>query len=131
MEAAAPTIVQVGDPVLRAPTAMVPLSAIRTDEIQDLIAGMVVAMRAAPGIGLAAPQIGVSKRIVVMEDRPEMTEGIPKSVLIEREREPAPLRVLINPVMTLVGPDMRDFFEGCLSIKGYTAMVTRHREVSV
>ena len=66
-----------------------------------------------------------------MEDRPEMTEGLPKDVLIEREREPHPLRVLINPVMTLVGSDVRDFFEGCLSIKGYTAMVTRHREVAV
>ena len=131
MDVAAPTIVQVGDPVLRAPTAMVDLSAIRTAEMQNLIAGMVAAMRAAPGIGLAAPQIGVSRRIVVMEDRPEMTEGVPKGVLLEREREPAPLRVLINPVMTLVGSETRDFFEGCLSIKGYTAMVARHREVAV
>jgi peptide deformylase len=131
MDAEAPTIVQVGDPVLRAPTVAVDLNTIRTAEVQDLIAGMVAAMRHAPGIGLAAPQVGVSRRVIVMEDRPEMTEGLPKDVLIEREREPHPLRVLINPVMTLVGSDVRDFFEGCLSIKGYTAMVTRHREVAV
>ena len=131
MDVGTPAIVQVGDPVLRAPTATVDLDAIRTPAMQDLIAGMVAAMRSAPGIGLAAPQIGVSKRVVVMEDRPEMTEGLPKEVLMEREREPHPLRVLINPVMTLVGSDTRDFFEGCLSIKGYTAMVTRHREVAV
>lgn len=131
MDVEAPTIVQVGDPVLRAPTVAVDLNTIRTPEMQHLIAGMVAAMRNAPGIGLAAPQVGVSKRVIVMEDRPEMTEGLPKDVLIEREREPHPLRVLINPVMTLVGSDVRDFFEGCLSIKGYTAMVTRHREVAV
>jgi peptide deformylase len=67
--------------------------------MQDLIAGMVAAMRAAPGIGLAAPQVGVSWRMFVMEDRPEMTADLPKDVLLEREREPAPLRVLINPVV--------------------------------
>jgi peptide deformylase len=131
MEAEAPRIVQVGDPVLRAPTTAVDADAIRTPAIQDFIRGMVAAMQAAPGIGLAAPQVGVSQRIIVMEDRPEMTTDLPKDVLIEREREPHGLRVLINPVMTLVGRETRDFFEGCLSIKGYTAMVTRHREVMV
>ena len=77
MDVEAPAIVQVGDPVLRSPTAAVELGAIRTPEMRSLIAGMVAAMRAAPGIGLAAPQIGVSKRIVVMEDRPEMTADRP------------------------------------------------------
>ena len=131
MDVEAPRIVQVGDPVLRAATAAVDPSAIRTREIQNLIEGMVAAMHKAPGIGLAAPQVGVSKRIIVMEDRSEMTAGLPPVVLIEREREPQPLRVLINPVMTMVGAETRDFFEGCLSIAGYTAMVTRSREVAV
>ena len=131
MEIEAPRIVQVGDPVLRAATAAVDPGTIRTPEIQDLIHRMVAAMHRAPGVGLAAPQVGVSKRIIVMEDRPEMTAGLPRDVLIEREREPQPLRVLINPVMTMVGTETRDFFEGCLSIAGYTAMVTRNREVAV
>jgi len=131
MDVEAPRIVQVGDPVLRAATAAVEPAAIRTVEIQDLIHGMVAAMRRAPGIGLAAPQVGASKRIIVMEDRPEMTAGLPQDVLIEREREPQPLRVLINPVVAVIGPETRDFFEGCLSITGYTAMVTRLREVAV
>ena len=131
MDIEAPRIVQVGDPVLRAATAEVEPAAIRTPEIQALIHGMVAAMHKAPGVGLAAPQVGVSKRVIVMEDRPAMTAGLPKDVLIEREREPQPLRVLINPVMSLVGAETNDFFEGCLSITGYTAMVTRHREVAV
>jgi peptide deformylase len=131
MNVETPTIVQVGDPVLRSPTETVDLDTIHSLEIQDLIAGMIAAMRHAPGIGLAAPQIGVSKRIVVMEDRPEMTADLPKAVLLEREREPSPLRVLINPVVRMIGSETRDFFEGCLSIKGYTAIVTRNREVAV
>lgn len=131
MEAEAPRIVQAGDPVLRSPTAAVDVAAIRTPAMQNLIAGMVAAMRAAPGIGLAAPQVGVAKRMFVMEDRPEMTADLPKDVLIEREREPAPLRVLFNPVVRPVGAQTRDFFEGCLSIKGYTAIVTRHHAVAV
>jgi peptide deformylase len=131
MEVEAPRIVQVGDPVLRAATAAVDPGTIRTPEMQSFIQGMVAAMHKAPGVGLAAPQVGVSKRIIVMEDRPEMTAGLPKEVLIEREREPQPLRVLINPVMTMVGSQTRDFFEGCLSIAGYTALVTRNRDVAV
>ena len=131
MEVEARKIVQVGDPVLRAATTALDPGAIRTPEIQNLIQGMIAAMHKAPGVGLAAPQVGVSKRIIVMEDRPEMTAGLPQDVLIEREREPQPLRVLINPVMTMVGAETRDFFEGCLSIAGYTALVTRNRAVAV
>ena len=131
MEVETPRIVQAGDPVLRSPTAAVDVAAIRTPAMQNLIAGMVAAMRAAPGIGLAAPQVGVAKRMFVMEDRPEMTADLPKDVLIEREREPAPLRVLFNPVVRPVGSQTRDFFEGCLSVKGYTAIVTRHHAVAV
>ena len=131
MEVEARRIVQVGDPVLRSPATAVDIAAIGISAMQDLIAGMVAAIRAAPGIGLAAPQVGVAKRMFVMEDRPEMTADLPKDVLIEREREPAPLRVLFNPVVRPVGSQTRDFFEGCLSIKGYTAIVTRHHEVAV
>ena len=131
MDVEAPRIVQVGDPVLRASTTAVGSDAIRTGAMQDLVAGMVAAMHAAPGIGLAAPQVGVSCRMFVMEDRPEMTAGLPKEVLLEREREPSRLRVLFNPVIRPIGSETRDFFEGCLSIKGYTAIVTRHHEVMV
>ena len=131
MEAAAPTIVQVGDPVLRSPTAAVDAAAIRTPAMQKLVAGMVAAMRAASGVGLAAPQVGIAQRLFVMEDRPEMTAELPQEVLREREREPSPLRVLFNPVVRPLGSETRDFFEGCLSIKGYTAIVTRHHAVAV
>jgi len=61
MEVEAPRIVQIGDPVLRAATAAVDPGTIGTPEIQNLIQGMIAAMHRAPGVGLAAPQVGVSK----------------------------------------------------------------------
>jgi len=126
----APQISQVGDPVLRAKAAAVEARDIGTEEFQRLIEAMTAAMRAG-GVGLAAPQIGTSLQVVVMEDPAEYSAKMPQAERLEKEREPFDLKVMINPVLRAVGTETRDFFEGCLSIKGYTAMVRRHREVSV
>jgi len=126
----APQISQVGDPVLRRTAAEVDPRDIGTPQLRRLIAAMTGAMRAA-GVGLAAPQIGTPLQVAVMEDLPELAAKVPEAERLEREREPFALKVLINPVLREVGTETRDFFEGCLSIKGYTAMVRRHREVSV
>src|SRR5690349_11897203 len=61
-------IVQAGDPVLRRRAEPVSLDALATPFVQQLVATMVQTMRAAPGVGLAAPQVGESLRILVMED---------------------------------------------------------------
>jgi hypothetical protein len=66
-----PRIVQAGDAILRARAAEVPAERIGTPELQDLFATMIAAMRDAPGVGLAAPQIGVPLRVIVLEDRAE------------------------------------------------------------
>ena len=63
-----------------------------------------------------------------MEDRPEMTADLPKDVLIEREREPSPLRVLFNPVVRTIGSETRDFFEG---YKGLKALAPLYQRVQV
>jgi peptide deformylase len=126
----APQISQVGDPVLRRKAAEVDPGDIGTPEFKRLIEAMVGAMRAA-GVGLAAPQIGTPLQVAVMEDPDEFSAKIPEPERVEKEREPFALKVLINPVVREIGTETRDFFEGCLSIKGYTAMVRRHREVSV
>lgn len=62
---------EVGDPVLRQPAAELSASEIRERHIQDLIAMMRETMRRAPGVGLAAPQVGVPLRLVVIEDKEE------------------------------------------------------------
>jgi len=88
-------------------------------------------MRDAPGVGLAAPQVGVGFQVAVVEDQPEYTRDTTVAALEERERTPVPFHVIINPQITASeGPDVA-FFEGCLSMAGFTALVPRSRSVTV
>jgi peptide deformylase len=86
-------------------------------------------MRAAPGVGLAAPQIGLSLRIAVIEDRAEDIDMMPAEEVSELERQPVALEVLINPKYRPVGERKVTAFEGCLSLTGYRALVARHHTV--
>jgi len=125
-------VVQAGDGVLRARAADVPLDAIQSVEIQDLIETMVATMRAAPAVGLAAPQVGKSLRIIVVEDPPEASARLTEEQRVERGRmQPLPLHVFINPQLRLAGDERTIFPEGCLSIPGYAALVERHLRVQV
>jgi len=123
-------IVQIGDPVLRGAARRVTPEEIRSGEIQGLIEWMRETMREAPGVGLAAPQIGVSLQIAVIEDRAELLQAIPSEHLAERRRRPVPFQVLINPRVQAFG-DTVEFFEGCLSVDGFAALVPRYSDVSV
>ncbi|MET9714176.1 peptide deformylase [Streptomyces rochei] len=82
-------------------------------------------MHAAPGVGLAAPQVGVGLRIAVIED----PAPVPEEVRAARGRVPQPFRVLVNPSYEPVGAGRAAFFEGCLSVPGWQAVVARHAEV--
>lgn len=124
-------IVQVGDPVLRQSARPLRLEEIQSDEIQRLIADMRDTVRDAPGVGLAAPQIGVSIQLAVIEDREEYSKEIAPEVLAERERRPVPFHAIINPKLTLLPDADAIFFEGCLSLPGFTALVPRARSVRV
>jgi peptide deformylase len=84
-------IVQAGHPVLRQSAQPLTDDEIRSREIQDLIDEMREVMRAAPGVGLAAPQIGRSFQIAVIEDRAELHKDISPDLLKERERRPNPV----------------------------------------
>src|SRR5436190_17462417 len=100
-------IVQVGDPVLRQAARSLSADEIRSAEIQQLIELMRETMRDAPGVGLAAPQVGESARLVVIEDKAEYFEGMPPEQVAEREREAVPFRVLVNPRLSVVGDETR------------------------
>lgn len=115
-------IVQTGNPVLRARAMDVPPDRITTPEFQQLIATMIATMRAAPGVGLAAPQIGIPWRVIVCEDSMQ-NEAL--------SRLPFPTRVFINPELTVIGTETETFFEGCLSVAGFSAIVERAKEVEV
>lgn len=123
-------IVQAGSPVLRAAAQPVAPDQIRSREVRELIDWMRETMRDAPGVGLAAPQIGLPLQMAVLEDRVELLNSMPADVLAERGRRPVPFQVLINPRIRTSGVEV-EFFEGCLSLAGYTALVPRSLEVQV
>jgi peptide deformylase len=124
-------IVQAGDPALRDGAQPLSLEEIASGEIQQLISFMKETMRDAPGVGLAAPQVGLSIQLAVIEDRQDYLKDIPPEQLAERERRPVSLHVLINPKITLASEETVDFFEGCLSLAGFSAVVPRARHVRV
>jgi peptide deformylase len=125
-------IVECGDPVLRAAAERVDPSSLRTPAMQRLIAQMRATMEAAPGVGLAAPQIGVPIQLAVLQDGPERWGHLPDDVRETRERSELPFTVLVNPVLLPVDEDgTASFYEGCLSVPGLTGLVARHRTVRV
>jgi peptide deformylase len=126
-----PPIVQVGATVLRARATEVPPERIATDEFQELVATMITTMREAPGVGLAAPQIGVPLRVIVLEDRQDFIARSSAVEIQEKERVPFATRVLVNPVLRRVGDASATFFEGCLSVGGFVGLVERSHEVEV
>ena len=122
---------QVGDPVLRQRARPLTGEEIRSAPIQRLIERMRETMREAPGVGLAAPQIGQSLQLAVIEDREEYLQGIASTILQERERTVVPFHVVVNPRLTIVQDDPAVFFEGCLSLDGFAALVSRATAVRV
>lgn len=118
-------IVEAGEPVLR--RRAVAYAGQLGDDLGRLLETMRRTMHAAPGVGLAAPQIGIPLAIAVVEDA-----GAPADD--PRDRAPLPYRVLVNPrYEPVAGPDGGDdrvaFYEGCLSVRGWQAVVARHRRV--
>ncbi|HEX5874981.1 MAG TPA: peptide deformylase [Pyrinomonadaceae bacterium] len=124
-------IVQTGDPVLRKVARELSVDEIRSESTQRLIAQMRETMRAAPGVGLAAPQIGESLQLAVIEDRVEYLKNASAEQLEARQREAIPFHVIINPKLKIVGEKTVDFFEGCLSVEGFVAVVRRGVSVLV
>ena len=102
------------DPLLR--RAARPVADADTDEVRALIPRMLASMYHAPGIGLAAPQVGVSLRLAVID--------------LQRDEQRQPI-VLINPEIVAHGTEIEPHEEGCLSLPGQYADVVRPREVTV
>ncbi len=113
----------VPDPVLRKKARKVEGI---TPEIRRLIDDMVETLRAAPGVGLAAPQIGVGLRVIVVE------YAEPKEGAAENEPPPAPvLYTLVNPEITRSSREKVTGIEACLSVPGFNGEVDRNLEVVV
>jgi peptide deformylase len=118
-------IIQPDNPILRQPAEPV---TVFDAEFQKLVDDMVETMHDAPGVGLAAPQVAVSKRLFVAQLRDDDDD--------EDEDESATTRsgtlyVIANPQIVKASPEMVDGTEACLSIPGYYGNVSRHQAIKV
>ncbi len=107
----------VGDPVLRKKARKVSRFGAN---LATLVKDMTETMREANGVGLAAPQVGVLERVIVVEttyDEDELGSG--------------KLYAIINPEIARASQEMADGIEGCLSIPGYVGQVNRHQAVTI
>ena len=116
------SIAQVGHPVLREPTTALSAEALQSAEMQQFIDDLIATMRAANGAGLAANQVYQSLRICAIEVRDNPRYPYRPNI---------PLTVLVNPVLTPVGDDMFENYEGCLSVPNLRGKVQRHCEIDV
>jgi len=117
-------IVFVPDPVLRKKAKTVTKF---DDKLQTLIDDMVETMRAAPGVGLAAPQVGVLERVIVVE----YYENEEDEESDDDVETPKRLYTIVNPEITRRSMDVEDGTEGCLSVPGYQGEVERHIAITV
>jgi peptide deformylase len=113
-------VARLGHPVLREKARPVPVGEIRSAGVQGFIDDMVETMREYDGAGLAANQVHTPVQIAVIEV--ESNPRYPEAAAI-------PLTVLINPVVTPIGDEVEDGWEGCLSVPDMRGMVPRHTAV--
>lgn len=119
-----PAIVQAGHPALRQ------LAAPFTGQLDDAELGQLIdlmrsVMHKAPGVGLAAPQLGIPLQLAVLEDQ----FVVDAEVAAARGREPLPFFAMLNPSYQPLGGSTAAFYEGCLSLDGLQAAVSRPEAV--
>jgi len=124
-------IIQAGEEVLRGQARKLSREEILSEKTGELIDHMRETLRRAPGVGLAAPQVGSSLQLAVIEDREEYHKKLTAEQLAERQRQPVPFHVIINPRIASSDDTSLEFFEGCLSVAGYAAIVPRARAITV
>ena len=124
-------LLQVGEKVLRQKARLLTPGEVVSPSIQQLISSMRETLRDAPGVGLAAPQVGVGIQLAIVEDLPEYWRDVPGSELKARERRAIPFHVIANPRVTQTSERKVEFFEGCLSLAGFTASTLRAHGVVV
>jgi peptide deformylase len=113
-------ILRAGNPILRHVAR--PVDDPTDPELELLVDAMIQTMDEAGGVGLAAPQVGVSLRLVILM----VPEG---RLTSDPEDTPLPLTVLINPVITPLGEATEDGWEGCLSLPGLRGLVPRAQRI--
>ena len=111
-------VLRMGHPVLRERAK--PVERFATPELRELIEDMKETMAAQNGAGLAAPQIGVSQRVVIF--------GVTQNPRYP-DAEEVPFTVLVNPQIVLLTREVEDGWEGCLSVPGMRGIVPRYKKL--
>lgn len=122
-------IIQIGDPILRKTARELSREEILKPEIQQLIEDMKACLKISHGNGLAAPQIGHSIQLAIIEDMNlcHLTDD----QLKEQDRSPVPFHAIINPRLYVEEGLKVEFFESCLSVPGLMAIVPRAKSVRI
>jgi peptide deformylase len=116
-------VVEIGDPVLRERARELDTEEIASPEVQTLIDDLIDTKRATHGAGIAAPQVGESLRVAIVE----VEEGNPRYPY----KPPEPLTVLINPTIEPLGDEVAEINEGCLSVPDLRGSLPRYIEVRI
>jgi peptide deformylase len=116
-------IIRMGHPTLRRVARPLQLHELSGDSMRELLADMVDTLHHAGGIGLAAPQIGVSVRLAIIE--------IPGGTSRYGEIPAMPLTVFVNPEIEVLEGDVAGYWEGCLSVPGLRGFVERPQYVRI
>lgn len=116
-------VIRMGHPTLRKIAQKVELSELKTPEFKQLLVDMYETMKHEGGIGIAAPQIDVSKQVTLIE--------LPEDNARYGKLEGTPLMVIINPVLKDLTTEHQGFWEGCLSVPGLRGFVERPKKVQI
>lgn len=111
-------VARMGHPVLREVAAPIEPERIKSAEFQDFIDSMILTMHEYEGVGLAAPQVHVSERLVVFHEDAGLEDG-----------KGQPLTALINPEIEVLGEETGAMWEGCLSLPGLRGRVERPKRI--
>lgn len=120
-------VIRMGHPTLRLQAQAVDLAEIQTDAFRELVQDMFDTMNEQEGIGIAAPQINVSKQVAIVgipADNPRYEDEI-------EEEDAFEALVVINPVITVQGDETQGHWEGCLSVPGLRGYVERPNNITV
>lgn len=113
---------EVGDPILQEKCQEVDVTKIN-NEILEIIEDMKATLEYGTGLGIAAPQIGVSQRIIVV--------GARKETIAYNEAEDIPLMAMINPVWHSIGQEVDSQYEGCMSVPSIRGKIERYKKIEL
>ncbi len=116
-------ILQMGHPTLRRVSQKVTLEEMNSSETKMLLRDMFETLEDEGGIGLAAPQIGVLKQVVIIKVPPESSDY--------PESEETPTIILFNPEIVILDKTPQDYWEGCLSVTGLRGLVSRPSRIQI